>query len=84
MQILDRKHEASKVIASYRFVQSWHFSDDIEHLLSSKVLHQQKDIFFIMEGLNEPNDERKNCFFKNLLLLYYTQLHLLFFHCLLG
>lgn len=72
MQVFDGQEKASEVIASYRFIERWHLSDHLEHLFTADVLHQQEDIFLIVECFDKANNIRKYCLLEDLFLLNYT------------
>ena len=77
MKILNSQEEATKVISGNGFVEGWHLSDHFEHLLSLQVFHQEENVLLIVESFDKAYNVGKYRLFKDLLLLYYTSLHLL-------
>jgi hypothetical protein len=83
MQVFNSQQHAAEIVPGYRFVEGGHLTNNFEHLFALQILHQQKDVLFVVEGFDETHDEREYRFLQNLFLLYYTGLHLFLPHCFL-
>ena len=76
--MLNSKQQTTKKISCYFTIDKRHLSNDIKHFFSFQILHQIVNIFFIMIGLGEPYNIRKNYFWENSFLLNHTLFHWLF------
>ena len=83
MQILNSKQDATKKVPSYRFVESRQLTNNFKHIFALKILHQQKNVFFIVESFDETDNIRKYCFLQDIFLFYYTVFHLFLPYCFL-
>ena len=79
MKVLNGQKDATEVISGNGFVESWHLSDHFEHLLSFQIFHQEKNVLLVVESFDKAYYVRKYCLLENLLLLYYTSLHIFIF-----